>query len=392
MTRLSKLSIKTKLAHSFREYPPVYEVEPRRLKELILATVRSRRSYMRAIYLGTEDGEMYEWGYGEGFVDNEPSFPPDYDPRTRPWYETAVEANGFAVTDPYLYASIDALGITCVVPVNHPSGENVGVLGFDIMLDALKSMVAGLDISMDGKVLLLDRRGDALVNQFSAEEKGEFMKRLHSAAGESEQRSFTARARDTAHFISYTENRITGWKLFIGLPIDEVMATTNSGVRISMALDLLLMILLLITLEWSGRRMLIEPVEQIAETIGRIQRGEGGARIQLERNDEFGQLALTFNRLVDTVEEYTNEMEEKVRERTDRIKRLQQENVRLRIIEEKERIYGYLHDSLGSRLTNIFISNNVAQCNELRPLLICDRARAGRTFEPPHSYTPFLVA
>jgi methyl-accepting chemotaxis protein len=349
------------LALSFREYPPVYEVDTPRLKELILATVRSRRSYMRAIYLGTEEGEMYEWGYGKGFVDNEPSFPPDYDPRKRPWYGAAVEANGFAVTDPYLYASIDALGITCVVPVEHPSGENIGVLGFDIMLDDLRSMVAALDISMDGKVLLLDRRGESLVNQFSADEKSLFMSKLRDTAAAADRRSFTVRAGESSHFVSYKENRSSGWKLFIGLPIEEVMTTTNTGIRISMALDLFLMILLLITLEWSGRRMLIEPVEQIASTIGRIQRGEGGARIQLERDDEFGQLARTFNRLADTVEEYTNEMEEKVRERTDRIRRLQQENVRLRIIEEKERIYGYLHDSLGSRLTNIFISNNVAR-------------------------------
>ncbi|MFO7849027.1 MAG: cache domain-containing protein [Spirochaetia bacterium] len=349
------------LALSFREYPPVYEADPSRLRTLILANVGARRSYMRAIYLGTEEGEMHEWGYGEGFVNNTPEFPPDYDPRERPWYRTAMEADGFAVTDPYLYASIEAMGITCVVPVDHPSGERVGVLGFDIMLDDLQHLVAEIDISMNGKALLIDKQGEALVNQFYPGESTQLPAFADQWCAETKRGNFTAKADDLSYFISYTENAITGWSIFIGLPLQEVMAPTNRWIRISIALYLLLMILLLVTLEFSGHRMLIEPIQQMADTIGRLRNGESGARTDLNRTDELGLLASNFNRLADRVEEYTNEMEQKVKKRTDQLQELQQENIRLRIIEEKERIYGYLHDSLGSRLTNIFISNNVAR-------------------------------
>ncbi|MFP4619386.1 MAG: cache domain-containing protein [Spirochaetaceae bacterium] len=349
------------LALSFRQYPPVYEADPSRLRTLILANVGVRRSYMRAIYLGTEEGEMYEWGYGEGFVDNKPEFPPDYDPRERPWYRAAMETDGFAVTDPYLYASIEAMGITCVVPVDHPSGERVGVLGFDIMLDDLQTLVAEIDISMNGKALLIDKQGEPLVNQFYPGESSQLPAFADQWCAETKRGNFTAEAEDLSYFISYTENKVTGWSIFIGLPLQEVMAPTYRWIRISIALYLLLMILLLVTLEFSGHRMLIEPIEQMVDTIGRLRKGESGARTDLHRDDELGILARNFNRLADRVEEYTNEMEEKVKRRTDQLQKLQQENVRLRIIEEKERIYGYLHDSLGSRLTNIFISNNVAR-------------------------------
>ena len=345
------------LALSFREYPPVYEADLPRLRELILATVRSRRSFMRAVYLGTEDGQMHEWGYGEGFVNNEPSFPPGYDPRKRPWYRSALETGGFVVTDPYLYASIEAFGITCAVPVDHPSGERIGVLGFDIMLEDLRSLVAGLDIGMNGKALLIDRKGGQLVNQFESK-LSDFTDR---SASKPSGGSFTAEAGGEPHLITYTENETTGWTLFIGLPLAEVMTTTNRAIRFGTALDLLLMILLLITLEWTSRRMLIEPVEHMVETIERMRGGDANARMQIRHEDEFGTLARNFNLLAETVKEYTDEMERKVKERTDRLQILQQENVRLRIIEEKEKIYGYLHDSLGSRLTNIVISNNVAR-------------------------------
>lgn len=349
------------IAVAFAGYPPVYEPDVSRLRELILANVWARRSYMRAIYLGTESGEMYEWGYGEGFVDNAPVFGPEYDPRLRPWYETALEADGFAVTDPYLYASIEAYGITCVLPVYHPAGHRVGVLGLDIMLDALANLVAEFEISMGGKVLMTDRTGEPLVNQFSTSGNGRLPGFVDEAADNSSRGRFIAEADGVLHFFSVKENPVTGWTIFVGLPLPAIMASTYNSIRLNIALNLILMVLLLVTLEWSSRRMLIEPVEHMVDTIGRIREGERSARISLPRGDEFGLLARSFNGLADTVEEYRLEMERKVRERTERLQALQHENLRLRIIEEKERIYGYLHDSLGSRLTNIFISNNVAR-------------------------------
>lgn len=360
------------LARSFAEYPPVYDADIPQLRDLILANVRARRSYLRAMYLGTEEGEMYEWGYGEGFIDNEPVLPPGYDPRVRPWYRTAVEADDFAVSPPYLYASIDAYGITCVLPVRDPSGRRIGVLGLDIMIDALQDLVADFDISMEGKVLMVDRTGVPLVNKFSGyqgEELPEFVAEIIAdPSGEGPpEGQFVASVltspemTEIPHFFSYKENAVTGWMIFVGLPLPEVMASTYNGIRLSVALNLLLMMLLLVTLEWSSRKMVIEPVEHMVGTVARLGAGESGVRFQLDRDDEYNTLARSFNGLLDRLEEYNQEMERKVAERTSRLQRLQQENVRLRIIEEKERIYGYLHDSLGARLTNIVISNNVAQ-------------------------------
>lgn len=350
------------VAYSLARYSTVYDKDIPRLRELILTNVWARRSYMRALYLGTENGNMYEWGYGEGFVDNAPVFAPGYDPRVRPWYRDALAADGFAVTDPYLYASIDDYGITCVLPVYHPeSGERVGVLGLDIMLDALQNLVEEFEISMGGKVLLVDRSGSPIVDQFSSTAGGELRASIREVSGQELPGRFMADSGGVPHFFSYKKNPVTDWMIFVGLPLPEIMASTYAGIRLSVALYFFLMILLLITLEWSVGRMVIEPVEKMVQTIDRMRSGEGSARIDIARNDEFGLLARSFNGLADRVQEYARDMERQVQERTDRLQILQQENLRLRIIEEKERIYGYLHDSLGSRLTNIFISNNVAR-------------------------------
>ncbi|MFA7566623.1 MAG: cache domain-containing protein [Alkalispirochaeta sp.] len=349
------------IAIALAAHTAVYNVEVDALRELILTNVWSRRDYMRAIYLGTETGEMLEWGYGEGFVDNTPVFPPDYDPRIRPWYKAGIAADAFSITDPYLYASIAEYGITCVLPVYRPGGEKVGVLGLDIMLESLEDLINDFQIGKGGRVYISDRRGAPLVDQFSPAGKEELQTFVLDRDWTETGGRFVASVAGVPHFFSYKENGITGWTIYVGLPVPAVMAATNSAIRMTVALNTMLMILLLITLEWTGSQLLIEPVERMVRTIGRIRSGEGGARIDIRRDDEFGVLARAFNDLADTAEEYTLKMEQKVQERTARLRLLQQENIRLRIIEEKERIYGYLHDSLGARLVNIIISNNVAR-------------------------------
>ena len=84
-------------------------------------------------------------------------------------------------------------------------------------------------------------------------------------------------------------------------------------------------------------------------------------RFESDSKDEFSFLGERFNELMDIIEDYSMNMEQQVKERTEEIINLQKENTRLRIMEEKDRLYRDLHDSLGARITNINICNNVAR-------------------------------
>jgi signal transduction histidine kinase len=154
---------------------------------------------------------------------------------------------------------------------------------------------------------------------------------------------------------------MTGWKLILALPYDSVMSHAVRSIKFIVFLDVLLMTLLIVVLSYLSNAIVITPLEDIMNVIRRLKKGDNRARIHVNRNDEFGVLSREFNHLIEKVSEYSRSLEVKVKERTSRLESLQKENVRLRVIEEKERIYGYLHDSLGARLTNIFISNSVAK-------------------------------
>jgi len=358
-----------KLARSLSRYSPFYESRPEEMKPLILATVETHRDYLRAIYLGTANGEMYEWGMGPGFVDNAPVFEAGYDPRERPWYREALEAGGFAISEPYLYASVRALGITGVIPVHDNGGNFVGVLGLDIMLDDLKKIIDQLNPEKTSKVILLNRDNQVIVDQFNGQGKGyeDFQLKEFTLFPVEKTETLNSghlmRLKDLekSYYVTSTRNRMTDWKLIVALPYDYVMASAFRNIKFIIFLDILLMALLTVVLSILSNSMIIHPLADTIEVMQKLESGEGTARVSEDRKDEFGILARQFNRLIETVNDYHRSLEDKVRKRTNELMDLQRENLRLRLIEEKERIYGYLHDSLGARLTNIFISNSVAQ-------------------------------
>jgi len=350
------------LTVSMAEMRAVREVDVPRMRELFISNVEVRQDYIRALYLGTVTGEMYEWGVGPGFVGNTPTFPDDYDPRTRPWYRAALQTEGYALTVPYTYASIEALGITATHPVRH-NGELVGILGLDLIMDGLLNLVNSLKIQKGGKVMLLDADLDILVNQFAPEQT--LITSLEPFAFprllDQNRPNQLADIDGTNYLVSHKNIPSTGWKLVLFLPYQDIMSLSRRILLIILSLDILLVLQLGLMITAISRKIITSPLDEIIGVLHRIEEGDDSARMPDLPGREFQLIARLFNRFYDLSRETTQKTEEKVKARTRDVLRLQQENMRLRIIEEKERIYSNLHDSLGAKLTGINISNCVAR-------------------------------
>jgi methyl-accepting chemotaxis protein len=84
--------------------------------------------------------------------------PEGYDPTSRPWYKQAASAGGSIVTEPYVFASTKKLGVT----VAHSLLRNqqlLGVVGGDISLEGIISLVQGIKLRGDGYAFLATRSG-----------------------------------------------------------------------------------------------------------------------------------------------------------------------------------------------------------------------------------------
>jgi signal transduction histidine kinase/CheY-like chemotaxis protein len=83
--------------------------------------------------------------------------PPGYVPAERPWYRTAIEANGeVALTRPYLDARTGSVVLSCVRQVFDEDGNPLCVLSLDVPLDKIAEYVASTRLAEGGYGLLMD--------------------------------------------------------------------------------------------------------------------------------------------------------------------------------------------------------------------------------------------
>ena len=300
------------------------------------------------------------------FLNHQPVLPPGYDPRWRPWYQTALRQSGFAVSPPYCFASIAAIGITCVLPVRDDAGNLLGVLGMDILLDSMTTILEGLEIPKDGRAFVLDSTGQVVASQFRLAEdvaRGLWPAGLKDGGPDpTVPRGWFSATLDGRHtYFVYRRTADLGWIIAVGMPCATILAPSSRLLRIVAGLDLALMLALLLAVAAISGRLIVQPLDYIVSVINRKEGGQRDARAIIRSADEFGFLGGELNKLFDTVDGHAADLESKVKQRSEELILLQQENTRFRIAEERKRIYRDMHDSIGAKLTNIFFSNGVAR-------------------------------
>jgi diguanylate cyclase (GGDEF)-like protein len=82
-----------------------------------------------------------------------------YDPRERPWYVSAEEADGIVWTDPYIFFESREPGVTTAAPARGDDGELLAVVGVDLSLRDLSTFVGGVQVSPASLAVLVDDAG-----------------------------------------------------------------------------------------------------------------------------------------------------------------------------------------------------------------------------------------
>ena len=98
-----------------------------------------------------------------------------YDPRTRPWYQMAVEAGKLIFTDVEVDAFTGDIGIVCAMPV-YVDGELAAVVGSDLFLTSMQEAVQASEQN-GGFYCVINNNGHVV---FSPKTEGPF-RVIHSA-------------------------------------------------------------------------------------------------------------------------------------------------------------------------------------------------------------------
>ena len=108
--------------------------------------------------------DLYEYDCdGQGWMSKKPTKKFPYDPRNRPWYKAAIQADQSIWTDPYARAHKDEAGVTLALgyaqPFRDSNGRLFGVMNAELTLNDITHFLEKLSVGRTGKAFLLDQQG-----------------------------------------------------------------------------------------------------------------------------------------------------------------------------------------------------------------------------------------
>ena len=243
----------------------------------------------KEIYMGTK------WGGTVGLSDEQ--LPSDFDPRSRPWYQDAVNANGQVVITKAYRSADGVLTFTITQSVNNAAGDLIGCIGLDINLTDLTAFINGIRVGKTGYCILLQNDGMVLADSKHPEFNFKTLKEIgiYTFSGidqitDSSMLTIDGKNRKAYIFpLSDLE-----WKLVIFVEQNEILSLFYALVRI-MVLIGLVMFVLYFTLAFMAARALKRYFARLETLLGKIAAGDLTDRIKVKRNDEIGRLMTHLN-------------------------------------------------------------------------------------------------
>ncbi|POF43772.1 chemotaxis protein [Pseudomonas laurylsulfativorans] len=258
---------------------------------------KSLQSNFLYTYMGDHNGKF----------DQEPweDMGTEFDPRKRPWYLSAIQSGQTILTEPYVDASIGKLVITIAIPLLQHDGSTRGVVGGDLSLDTIVKKINTLNFDNKGLAFLIDSNGKILVHP-NEEFIGKTIKEIFPV--ETPEISTTTHEtlyNGTPQLISFTPiSGLPSVQWYIGISIDKDKAYASLGqFRKTATIVTLIAIITAIILLGLLINVLMRPIRVMNVAMQDIAAGEGDLTKRLEPGgqDEFGELARSFNQFVDRI-------------------------------------------------------------------------------------------
>lgn len=250
---------------------------------------------------------------------------PNYDPRRRPWYQAAVKKGGATWSEIYPLIGVADAGLTiaAVKPYYQPSGKLGGVTAVNLYLNDINSFLQRLKLSRAGKIFILEPNGlliassskqpsyrlvNGKIQRISASQSnntlmGTTIAYLTDKFGSLEQiktkKQVEFKQEGQRQFV-----RVTPWSDEFGLNwlivtvvpeadfMEQINANTQRTILLSIAALIGSTAIGTIAAKW-----VTNPIASVNSAAKEIAQGNWVKRVEIERDDEVGELAKSFNEM-----------------------------------------------------------------------------------------------
>lgn len=245
----------------------------------------------------------------DGFV-----APPDWDVTTRPWYKV-TETKALLLTSPYIDSSTKKLVITAVAPIfDSASNEIVGASGLDISLEHLETIMSGYKLGKNGFYVILDAE-----NRIVYHPNSELIQKDIREIGLSDNMISNLENNDSI-FDKYTIGDssyygcsipigTTGLHIMSGLPSSEYIQTIVSVTLTILAIFLVGMCVVSLFIRIVSKSM-VKPLKELTDKAEQIAAGNLEVLVDINTNDEIGEVGLAISHTVDRLKSYINYINE----------------------------------------------------------------------------------
>jgi methyl-accepting chemotaxis protein len=279
---------------------------------------------VRYVYMGTIYGGYVQW----------PSEVEEagYDPRKRAWYEEAAKNPGKIIrTDPYLYDSSSGpvSVISTATTVKNRSGKVIGVIGIDKSLDNLSQTISSIRIGETGYVFLMAPDGtivahpnkklnflnleDLSTKGVKADKTGEVLSFRLSGYDQllsSKTGHYTMQVDGKLSLVSLYTSKVTGWKIVAVVNQNELLNYSSQFKWLTAIIGLVCLIISIL-IGFLLSRSITNPLIQLKKQANLAANGDLTVHMaQGEREDEIGQLAESFEKMMTNLRKIIQQVSE----------------------------------------------------------------------------------
>ncbi|NAX19492.1 MULTISPECIES: methyl-accepting chemotaxis protein [unclassified Vibrio] len=237
------------------------------------------------------------------YISNDPTWNPgaSWNPRVRPWYIDAKNADKLIITAPYADSATNEILVSIATPVKD-NGKFIGAIFYDVSLAGLAELVNTVKLFDAGYVFIVSSDGTTIAHP-RAEMNGKPMKEyLGNAVIAEEPKQVLI---DGKHY-TLDFSKVPGENWYVGVVLDEEIAYASlATLRNSSIIYTLIALVFSIAILLVLIRLLMKPLDALNNAIQNVASGSGDLtqRLATDTDKEFSVLTVGFNTFTEALQQ-----------------------------------------------------------------------------------------